>query len=237
MLDPKKILDDFLGSNIPGVGTSVRDTAGKATQMAKDNPLAAGALAAILLGTGTGREVAGGALKLGGLAAVAGLAYKAYQNYQSGKTPAETPQASEPELLSPPDDSSFHPATAPQGEHEFALVLVRAMIAAARADGMVDDAEKARIIEKLSLSGINSDTQAFLANELNAPVDIDALVAAAVTDAQKVELYTASRLAIDPKTRAERGYLDLLAGRLKLPDNLIDHIEATVADAKISSPS
>ena len=59
MLDPKKILTDFLGNNIPGTGTSVRDTAGKATQMAKDNPLAAGALAAILLGTGTGREVAG----------------------------------------------------------------------------------------------------------------------------------------------------------------------------------
>ena len=55
---------------------------------------------------------------------------------------------------------------------------------------------KARIIEKLSLSGINSDTQAFLANELNSPVDVDGLVAAAVTDAQKVELYTASRLAI-----------------------------------------
>ena len=61
--------------------------------MAKDNPLAAGALAAILLGTGTGREVAGGALKLGGLAAVAGLAYKAYQNYQSGKAPAEAAQS------------------------------------------------------------------------------------------------------------------------------------------------
>ena len=174
MLDPKKILDDFLGSNVPGVGTSVRDTAGKATQLAKDNPLATGALAAILLGTGTGREVAGSALKLGGLAAVAGLAYKAYQNYQSGKAPAEATQASTGELAPPPDDSSFRPETAPQGEHEFALVLVRAMIAAARADGMVDETEKARIIEKLSLSGINSDTQEFLANELNSPVDMDA---------------------------------------------------------------
>jgi uncharacterized membrane protein YebE (DUF533 family) len=237
MLDPKKILDDFLGSNIPGIGTSVRDTAGKATQMAKDNPLAAGALAAILLGTGTGREVAGGALKLGGLAAVAGLAYKAYQNYQSGKAPAEAAQTAEGELLPPPDDSSFHPETAPQGEHEFALVLVRAMIAAARADGHIDDAERARITEKLSLSGMNSDTQEFLANELKAPVDIDALVAAAVTDAQKVELYTASRLTIEPKTRAERGYLDLLAGRLKLPDSLIDHIEATVANVKANTPA
>ena len=237
MLDPKKILDDFLGSNVPGVGTSVRDTAGKATQLAKDNPLATGALAAILLGTGTGREVAGSALKLGGLAAVAGLAYKAYQNYQSGKAPAEATQASTGELAPPPDDSSFRPETAPQGEHEFALVLVRAMIAAARADGMVDETEKARIIEKLSLSGINSDTQEFLKNELYSPVDVDGLVAAAVTDAQKVELYTASRLAIDPQTRAERGYLDLLAGRLKLPDNLIDHIEATVADVKVTSPA
>lgn len=238
MLDPKKILNDFLGSNIPGVGTSVRDSAGKATQMAKDNPLAAGALAAILLGTGTGREVAGGALKLGGLAAVAGLAYKAYQNYQSGKAPAETAQApANGELLPPPSDSGFDPQTAPQGEHEFALVLVRAMIAAARSDGMVDDAERARILEKLSLSGMNSDTQEFLNAELSAPVDVDALVAAAVTDEQKVELYTASRLAIDPKTRGERGYLDLLAGRLKLPDSLIDHIEATVSQAKVASPA
>jgi uncharacterized membrane protein YebE (DUF533 family) len=237
MLDPKKILDDFLGSNVPGVGTSVRDTAGKATQMAKDNPLAAGALAAILLGTGTGREVAGGALKLGGLAAVAGLAYKAYQNYQSGKAPAEVTQSSPAELAPPPEDSSFRPETAPQGEHEFAMVLVRAMIAAARADGHIDDAERERILEKLSLSGINSDTREFLASELNSPVDLDALIAAAITDAQKVELYTASRLAIDPKTRAERGYLDLLAGRLKLPDSLIDHIEATVADVKVASPA
>ena len=64
-------------------------------------------------------------------------------------------------------------------------------------------------------------------------VDVDALVSGAMTDAQKVELYTASRIAIEPNTRAERGYLDMLAGRLKLPDALVDHIEATVASAKV----
>ncbi|TKB34672.1 MAG: DUF533 domain-containing protein, partial [Mesorhizobium sp.] len=55
----------------------------------------------------------------------------------------------------------------------------------------------------------------------------------AKTDAQKLELYTASRLAIDPDTRAERGYLDLLAGRLGLPNALVDHVEATVTAAKV----
>ena len=52
---------------------------------------------------------------------------------------------------------------------------------------------------------------------------------------QKVELYTATRLTIDPDTRAERGYLDLLAGRLGLPDALLDHIDATVSAAKVQA--
>ncbi len=53
------------------------------------------------------------------------------------------------------------------------------------------------------------------------------------TEEQKVELYTASRLVIDPDNRAERGYLDMLAGRLGLQDALVDHIEATVASVKV----
>ena len=59
-----------------------------------------------------------------------------------------------------------------------------------------------------------------------------AIIGAAKTEAQKVEIYTASRLAIEPDTRTERGYLDMLAGRLGLADALVDHIEATVSAAK-----
>ncbi|TIM40882.1 MAG: tellurite resistance TerB family protein [Mesorhizobium sp.] len=236
MFDPKKLLNDLLGSQIPGTGSTVRDKGGQAVQMAKDNPLAAGALAAVLLGTGAGRQVAGTAVKLGGLAVVGGLAYKACQNYKNGKAPAETQVAGEPELLPPPADTSFHPSQAPQGEDEFTLTLVRAMISAAKADGHIDDDERQKIAGKLSLAGIDSDAEKFLLSELERPLDLDTLVAGAQTDAQKLELYTASRLAIDPNTRAERGYLDLLAGRLSLPDALLDHVEATVAAAKVPAP-
>jgi uncharacterized membrane protein YebE (DUF533 family) len=231
MFDPKTLLDQLLGAKIPGTESTVRDKAGQATQMAKDNPLAAGALVAVLLGTGAGRAVTGSALKVGGLAAVAGLAYKAYQNYQNGNTPgAEAP--GETPMLPPPADSGFHPEKAPQGETEFALVLVRAMIAAARADGHIDTNERARIADRLKLSGVGDEAEAFLVSELERPVDLDALIASARTEAQRVELYTASRLTIDPRTRAERGYLDHLAGRLGLPDALVDHIEATVSEVK-----
>ena len=233
MLDPKKLLDDLLGSKVPGgSGSTVRDGASKVTQLAKDNPLATGAIAAVLLGTGAGRALTGTALKAGGLAAIAGLAYKAYQNYQSGNQP-DAAKTGEPELLPPPSDTSFHPSQAPQGEAEFALTLVRAMISAARADGHIDEAERGKIADRLKLAGLDAEAESWLVSELERPVDLDGLVASAQTDAQKVELYTASRLAIEPETRAERGYLDMLAGRLKLPDPLVDHVEATVSAAKV----
>ena len=87
MFDAKKLLDQFLGSQVPGAGGSVRDRAGQVTKLAKDNPLASIAIAGVLLGTGTGREVAGSALKIGGLAAIAGLGYQAYKNYKAGQAP------------------------------------------------------------------------------------------------------------------------------------------------------
>jgi uncharacterized membrane protein YebE (DUF533 family) len=236
MFDAKRLLDQFLGSQVPGAGGSVRDRAGQVGQLAKDNPLAAGAIAAVLLGTGAGRQLTGSALQLGGLAAIAGLGYQAYKNWQSGAQPAPVdpaaqPAVNQPELLAPPEGTGFHTEDA-ANNGDFAVILVRAMIAAARADGHIDDAEREAIIGKVKLAGLGADAEAFLQSELSNPVDLDAIVASAQTDSQKVEVYTASRIAIEPETRAERGYLDLLAGRLGLADALIDHIETTVASAK-----
>ncbi|GAB5460484.1 tellurite resistance TerB family protein [Hoeflea alexandrii] len=232
MFDPKALLDQFLGSSVPGTQGTVRDKASQATQLAKDNPLATGAIVAVLLGTGTGRAIGGSALKLGGMAAIAGLGYQAWKHYQAGKTPVEGAAAQQPEMLAPPADSDFSAEPA-RVDSDFALSLIRIMIAAARADGHVDDAERARIHDKLALSGLGQDAIAFLDDELSKPVDMDGIVASASTEVQKIEMFTAARLAIDPDTRAERGFLDLLAGRLGLADPLVDHIEATVAAAKV----
>ncbi len=236
MFDAKSLLDQLLGAQVPLAGGTVKERAEQAQQMAKDNPLAAGALAGVLLGTGTGRAVAGSALKIGGLAAIATLGYKAWQNYKAGTAPekADTavPAQAQPELLPPPADSGFS-VTAGTNSQDFALVLVRGMIAAARADGHIDDSEREQIMGKVRLSSLGTDASVFLENELTNPVDLDAIIAAAASEEQKVELYTASRLTIEPETRAERGYLDLLAGRLGLADALVDHIEATVSGVKV----
>jgi uncharacterized membrane protein YebE (DUF533 family) len=239
MFDAKKLLDQFLGSQVPGLSGSVKDRAGQFGGIAKNNPLKTAGIAAALLGTKTGRKIAGNVVTVGGIAAVAGLGYLAYKNYQSGQSPQSAPQpapsASEPIAL-PPPDSAFS-LQSPQLSNDFALTLVRAMIAAARADGHIDQSERANIMEKIHAVDLGAEAEAFIAEELANPVDLDDLVAAARTEEQKVELYTATRLTIDPDTRAERGYLDLLAGRLNLPDALIDHIDATVSSAKVAAPA
>jgi uncharacterized membrane protein YebE (DUF533 family) len=120
-------------------------------------------------------------------------------------------------VLAPPSDSGFG-AASPAQSNEFVLVLIRAMIGAAKADGHIDDAERALIFDKIKAADISGEAAAFIERELSQPTDLDALIAAAVTEEQRVELYTASRLTIDPDSRSERGYLDLLAGRLGLPD-------------------
>lgn len=235
MIDARKLLDQFLGSQIPGLQGSVKDKATDVINLARDNPMATSAIAGVLVGTKTGRQIAGNALALGGLAAIAGLGYQAYKNYQAGNQPVPAPQSApqaEPQFLPPPTDSGF--STAPAiASNDFTLSLVRAMIAAARADGHIDDAERQRILGKVQEAGVGSEAESFFQRELANPVDLDAIVASAKTDEQRVQVYTASRLAIEPDSRAERGYLDLLAGRLGLPDALVDHIEATVAGAKV----
>ncbi|MBP1848992.1 tellurite resistance TerB family protein [Rhizobium halophytocola] len=234
MLDAKKLLDQFLGSEIPGLTGTVKERAGQAGDMARNNPWKTGAIAALLLGTKTGRSLTENAVKLGGVAAVAGLGYLAYQNYKAGKMPeqaAPATPANAPELLPPPAESPFHPQSG-EFSNDFALTLVRAMIAAAKADGHIDADERKQIMEKVHAVDLGAEAEAFLEAELANPIDLDALVTAARTEEQKVEIYTASRLTIEPDSRAERGYLDLLAGRLGLPDALIDHIEAAVASAK-----
>ncbi len=235
MIDARKLLDQFLGSQVPGMQGSVKDKATAAINLARDNPMATSAIAGVLLGTKTGRQVAGNALALGGLAAIAGLGYQAYKNYRDGNQPQPAPQSTpqaEPQFLPPPSDSGF--STAPAiASNDFTLSLVRAMIAAARADGHIDDTERQRILGKVQESGVGSEAESFFQRELANPVDLDAIVASAKTEEQRVQVYTASRLTIEPDSRAERGYLDLLAGRLGLPDALVDHIEATVAGAKV----
>jgi len=222
--------------NATGASGHVRDAIGRATGKSPDdllnqlkdliqnNQLGAGAVAgglgSILLGTQTGRSIAVSAAKIGALALIGGLAYKALQNYQQGRpliTGAETP----PEEA--PSGSGFEASAI---TNNAAQLYIRAMIAAAAADGRVDAGEQQKIIGSLKQGGLDAEAEEFLANELNNPASVSDLAAAAGSPAEAVQVYTAARIAIDLDTAEEHAFLTELAQRLGLDDSLTAHIDA-----------
>lgn len=260
MIDAKRLIEQLLsgaqgGQPQDGTATSPRGHAanqapgglservtgvlGSVGDYARRNPLLAGTLAgglaSVVFGSKTGRKLATTALTYGGIAAIGGLAYKAYQDYRAGQAkPADSsaPAQQAAVLLPPPADSPFAIDNAPQGGQGFALELVSAMINAAKADGHIDDAERAKIEARLSEDGLDEEERAFLSRELAAPLDIERVVKAAKSKEEAIELYTASCLAITSDHPAEQGYLAMLAARLGLEPELARSVEQAVATAR-----
>jgi len=242
MFDAKSLLDQFLGSasgqpGARGDGLGSGQGNGLGNILGQLNGFgggaAAGGLVGLLLGTKQGRRLAGNALQYGGMAVVGALAYRAFQNWQAGRTSA-APQLHSA-LLPPPADTPFAPAAAAD-QQSLARHLLRAMVAAAKADGHIDDKERAAIFSEMQKLPLSTADRTFVMDELNKPLDIDAVARGARTPEEAASLYMASLLAIDVDHAAERGYLAMLAARLHLDDALVAHLHATIETASQPQP-
>lgn len=250
MLDAKRLLDQFIGGQAgrqtlePGQsGSQFGDMARNLGGQLSGNlggiggGALAGGLAGLLLGTKQGRKIAGTAATVGGMALVGALAYGAYRNWQAGRAPAAaTPARASVPLLPPPSDTPFNPASESE-QQSLGRSLMRAMIAAAKADGAVDAKEQSNIFAQMDKLNLSADDKAFVIDELRKPLDIDAVAQGAHTPEQAAEIYVASLLAIDVDSAAERGYLAMLAARLKLDDALVEHLHATVEGVTETVPA
>lgn len=197
----------------------------------------AGGLASGMLTSKKGRKLGKGALKLGGVAAVGALAYTAYQKYSSSKGQnVVTTEKSEAAVLQvPPEGSSFLPAQSDlAGQETLGLILVRAMIAAARSDGTLDAKESQAIFKRIQSLPLDQEDKSLLVEEMGQPVDMDGLVKSATSPEIAAEIYIASLMAIDVDTAAEQAYLSMLAARLKLPQELVDELHRQVEAQTVS---
>lgn len=228
MIDVKQLLNGYLDrqNDTPNGGSNKAGNLGGLAGGA-----IAGGLVGLLAGTKTGRKIGKNALAYGGTAVLGGLAYKAWRDWQSGK-PALASQPSiapgETSLPMPPDGSAFLPG--PGQEADFDRAMIRAMIGAAKADGAIDAQEQARIFRQVEELGLDADMRVFVSEELSRPLDLDEIVASAACPETAAEIYAASLMAADASKPAEKGYLAMLAARLKLEPGLVEHLHAKAAE-------
>jgi len=257
--DAARQLNQGTGNLGAGVDQAVAKAAGvqstgelvqKAKDVVSQNPGAAQAavagLAGLLLTSRQARGVAGNLAGLGGLALIGGLAYKAFQNHQAGRPLFDTGApdlASAPQpaavaapakaLPSPPDfnPAAFDPASATDDD---AVLYLRTMVAAATADGQVDPAERARIVDAVSRAGLSPDAARWLDGEIAAPLTVDDIADRVQTPEKAAQVYAAARLALDPDTLQEREFLRRLAEALDLDPRLRAHIDDTASGVKVA---
>ncbi len=110
-------------------------------------------------------------------------------------------------------------------EEAQAEILLRAMLSAAKADGVIDEEEKRKITEHL---GEVSDEEAnFVRRELEAPLDAQALINS-VPRGMEQQVYFMSLLAIDLDSNEEAHYLDELAKGLNISQSVCNQIHDKV---------
>lgn len=236
-MNPHSLLEQFLGPDAARSAGGLMDQARGRLQNSgmggMAGGLAAGGVLGLLLGNKKARKtvgkLAGGAVGYGGAAVLGALAYKAYQNWQAGKqAPQVTGQPAPAALPSapPPADSKFLPENAPAGDgRPFELALVLAMIAAANADGHIGPDEQKAIYERVGQLPLDAEDKGFVFDALAQPPSLQDIANLAQGPEQATELWLASRIAIDPDHPMEQAYLEALASRLKLPAELVAHLE------------
>ncbi|SEQ66016.1 Uncharacterized membrane protein YebE, DUF533 family [Amphritea atlantica] len=243
-MDVNSLLNSIMGNTGAGIDKAVKTAKSGSMPGGLLGGVAVGGLATMLLTNKKARKMGGKAIKYGGIAAVGGMAYKAWRDYQENQAAAQ-PQTitqtstvvSDPgvtALPAAPTGSIFDLAEEKQTQQgeDMRLILVRAMISAAKADGHIDATERARIEQQISDLGIGAEEQQFLVQQLRADSDPIMIARLSENDEQATEIYLASMLAIDLDTDEERRYLDRLGDALHLPMELRQTIEQEVQTAQ-----
>lgn len=226
MLDTKNLL-----ANINSNGLVGKMLGGMATKNFAAGLLTGGVATSLL---GGGKETVETVAKVGGLALLGTLAYKAFGNYQQHKATggnasvveavktSATGMANQASgiisglLAGNQSPAASLPVPTAPANAELPLAIIRAMIAAAKADGHVDATESQKIMEQLESAGVGVQEKALLMQEMANTKDVNSIAAAAKTPEEAAQIYLAAVLVCDSQCAREHEYLSTLAAALKL---------------------
>ncbi|PJG86523.1 tellurite resistance TerB family protein [Conservatibacter flavescens] len=168
-----------------------------------------GAAAIGILSMLLGKKGGASLTKMGTLAALGSLAYQAYQNYQKAQ----------PQTAQPLEEEAFNP----ENHQESGNAVLRAMIAAAVSDGLLDEQEKQAIFVE---AGEDPELKEWIMNEINHPASVEVIAQqVANNSALAAQVYLAARMVCGDLSRKEIVFLAQLADALHLDESFVEQLE------------
>lgn len=165
-------------------------------------------------GSSTGKT----ALLTAGSAAIGALAWKTYKEWSEKQSnPSQTIPSSADDLFA---------SYAPSVDHD--RLMLQAMIAAAKADGHIDERERNMIRSQAEDLGLSPELRQFITQELNSPLDPAKIASSVSSPEQAAELYLMSLLIVDDQNFMEKNYLQELARQLRLAPEMVARLEKQV---------
>lgn len=213
------------GSALGSLVGQAKDTAanlGKSAPGGLGGLLGAGVLGA-LLGSVVSKDV----LKNAALVGAGAVAWNFYQKWaQKGAAqPASAPNVQNAGVFAP------QTIAATQADPT-AMLLLRAMVFAARADGHIDSAEQERISKLVQQMFPGQDVTSLLNQLMHEPLNPAVLAAQVSSREQGEDLYRISCLIVDIDHFMERSYLDGLAQALGIAEPRKQELEQEAVQAK-----
>ncbi len=208
--DLGKSVSSALGSLSSGQGAASNDLMKNINLGNLLGAAGVGGILGALIGGKKAKKMMKGAAKMGGVAAAGALAWKFYEKWSQSKSTQAIPQAE--------TTIAQHAQESYNEENRTALVLLEAMVFAARADGHIDETEQGHIHNAVEALFPGQNMSAFLDTLLQKPVDPIALAAKVHSKEEAQDLYRLSCAVIVIDTYMERSYLDGLAEALQLQE-------------------
>ncbi|MBQ7732641.1 MAG: DUF533 domain-containing protein [Synergistaceae bacterium] len=208
------------GSGMGGLLGSLMGAGQNVTRKVGGDNLAAAGIGA-LLGALTGKSQSTTANSLGGglMGLLGMMAYKALT--KKAPTQAQSQAQAQVQAQAP----AYRQPT-PQQQASDAEIILLAMIDAAKSDGQVDADEFNKIINNVKSSGIGQDGVNYVLQKLQGPMETAKIVQACKGRPElAAQVYSASLMAIDVDTQAEKKYLDTLARAMGLSHDITTDLQ------------
>ncbi len=198
---------------------------------------ASGAVVSMLMNKKARKKMGKTAVKVGGAAALAGLGYYAYRQWQNSQAaPGVNPsqQQAAPALPANAQSPPPLPANWEAASTEVAVTdslqvkMILSMIAAAAADGTIDREEMNVLIAAIDEAPLEPAEKSELTSALNQPPAVEDLAALVESPEEAAELYGAALTAIDADTPAEDLFLMRFARALELEPGLVEQLNAAM---------